>query len=58
MCWEVVFSQREPSTSYKALRILDPTCFWDPEREVKHRWTLLVKVYTPEWNMHVRNESP
>jgi hypothetical protein len=47
VCWEVVFSQRESNTSYEALRILDPACCRDPEREVKHRWTVLVKVYTP-----------
>jgi hypothetical protein len=29
-----------------------------PKREVKHRWNVLVKVYTPGWNMHVGNESP
>ena len=51
--WDVVFSQRESSTSYRALRILDLTCCRDPEREVKHRWTVLVKVYTPRWNKHV-----
>jgi hypothetical protein len=34
--WEVVLSQRESNTSYKALRILDPACCRDPEREVKH----------------------
>jgi hypothetical protein len=35
VCWEVVFSQRESNTSYKALRILDLACRRDPEREVK-----------------------
>jgi hypothetical protein len=35
VCWEVVFSQRESSTSYGALRIPDPACCRDPEREVK-----------------------
>jgi len=33
--WEVVFAQRESSTSYGALRILGLTCFRDLEREVK-----------------------
>ena len=55
--WEVVFSQRESNTSYEALRILDPAYCRDLEREVKHRWIVLVKVYTPGWNMHVGNES-
>jgi hypothetical protein len=36
VCWEVVFSQRESSTSYRALRLPDPACCRDPEREVKH----------------------
>ena len=58
VCWEVVFSQRESSTSYEALRILDPAYCQDPEREVKHRWTMLVKVYTSGWSRHVGNESP
>jgi hypothetical protein len=58
VCWEVVFSHRESRTSYEALRILDPACCGDPEREVKHRWIVLVKVYTPRWNRNVRNESP
>jgi hypothetical protein len=57
VCWEVVFSQRESSTSFRALRIPDPACCRGPEREVKHRWTVLVKVYTPGWNRHVGNES-
>ena len=57
VCWEVVFSQRESSTSFKDLRILDPACCRGLAREVKHRWTVLVKVYTPVWNMHVGNES-
>jgi hypothetical protein len=35
--WEVVFSQRESSTSYGALRILDLACCRDLEREVKNR---------------------
>jgi hypothetical protein len=35
VCWEVVFSQRESNTSYRALRIPDPACCRDPEREVK-----------------------
>jgi hypothetical protein len=34
--WEVVFSQRESSTSYGALRLPDPAYFRDPKREVKH----------------------
>jgi hypothetical protein len=29
-CWEVVFSKRESNTSYRALRIPDPTYFRDP----------------------------
>jgi hypothetical protein len=33
--WEVVFSQRESSTSYEALRITDLACCQDSEREVK-----------------------
>ena len=57
VCWKVVFSQRESSTSYEAMRIPDLASFLGPEREVKHRWTVLVKVYTPGWNMHVGNES-
>jgi hypothetical protein len=57
VCWEVVFSQRDLNTSYRALRILDLACCRDPEREVKHRWTVLVKVYNPRWNRHVGNES-
>jgi hypothetical protein len=56
--WEVVFSQRESNTSYEALIILDPACCQDLEREVKHQWTVPVKVYTLGWNMHVENESP
>jgi hypothetical protein len=55
---EVVFSQRESNTNCEALRIPDPTCCRDPKREVKNQWTVLVKVYTPRWNMHVGNESP
>jgi hypothetical protein len=55
--WEVVFSQRESNTSYGALRIPDLACCQDPEREVKHRWTVLVMVYTIGWNKHVGNES-
>jgi hypothetical protein len=35
VCWEDVFSQRKSSTSYRALRIPNPPCFRDPEREVK-----------------------
>lgn len=58
VCWEVVFSQRESSTNYRTLRIPDPACCWDPEREVKHRWVVLVKVYNPGWNRHVGNDSP
>jgi hypothetical protein len=59
VCWEVVFSQRESNTSYGALRILDPTCCRDPEREVKQPMDCVtVKVYTPRWNRHVGNESP
>jgi hypothetical protein len=58
VCWEVVFSQRECSTSYGALRLHDLACCRHPEREVKHRWTVLVKVYTPRWRRHVENESP
>jgi hypothetical protein len=54
----VVLSQRESNTSYKALRIPDSACCRDPEREVKHRWTMLVKVYTVGWNRHVGNEIP
>jgi hypothetical protein len=57
VCWEVVFSQRESSTSFRALRISDLACCRGLEREVKHRWTVLVKVYTPGWNRHVGNES-
>jgi hypothetical protein len=34
--WEVVFSQRESSTSYGALIILDLACCRGLEREVKH----------------------
>ena len=58
VCWEVVFSQRESNTSYGALIIPNLACCRDLEREVKHRWTILVKVYTPRWNKHVGNESP
>jgi hypothetical protein len=59
VCWEVVFSQRESNTSYRALRIPDPACCRDPEREVKQSMDCVtVKVYTPGWNMHVGNESP
>jgi hypothetical protein len=58
VCWEVVFSHRESSTSYGALRIPDLANCRDPEREVKHRWTVLVKVYTSRWNRHVGNEIP
>jgi hypothetical protein len=58
VCWEVVFSERESNTRYGALIVHDLACFRDPEREVKHRWTVLVKAYTPRWNMHVGNESP
>jgi hypothetical protein len=36
VCWEVVFFQRESSTSYGALRLPDPAYYRDPEREVKH----------------------
>jgi hypothetical protein len=36
VCWEVVFFQRESSTSYGALRLPDLACCRDPEREVKH----------------------
>jgi hypothetical protein len=36
VCWEVVFFQRESSTSYRALRLPDLACCRDPEREVKH----------------------
>ena len=58
VCWKVVFSQRESSTSYGALRIDDPTCFQDPKREVKQPMDCVtVKVYTPGWNKHVGNES-
>jgi hypothetical protein len=58
VCWEVVFSQRESSTSYGALRIPDPLCCRDPEREVKQLIDcMIVKVYTPRWNRHVGNES-
>jgi hypothetical protein len=56
VCWEVVFSQRKSNTSYGALIILDLPCCQDIEREVKYRWTVLVKVYTLEWNTHVGNE--
>ena len=59
VCWEVVFSQRESNTSYGAMRIHDPTCFRDPEREVKQTMDCVtVKVYTPGWNGKVGNESP
>jgi hypothetical protein len=52
------FSPREsPTPATGALRIPDLACCRDPEREVKHRWTVLVKVYTPGWNRHVGNES-
>jgi hypothetical protein len=55
----VVFFQRESNTSYGALRIPDPTCYRDPEREVKQPMDfVIVKVYTPGWNRHVGNESP
>jgi hypothetical protein len=57
VCWEVVFSQRESSTSFRALRILDSACCRGPDREVKHRWTVLLKVYTLRQNRHVGNES-
>ena len=57
VCWEVVFSQRESSTSFRALRIPDLAYCQGPDREVKHRWTVLVKVYTPGKNEHVGNES-
>jgi hypothetical protein len=36
VCWEVVFLQRESNTSYEALRLPDPSCCRDLEREVKH----------------------
>jgi hypothetical protein len=53
------FSPREsPTLAMEALRILDPACCRDLEREVKHRWTVLVKVYTLGWNRHVGNEIP
>jgi hypothetical protein len=58
VCWEVVFSHRESNTSYRALIIPDLACCRDLEREVKHRWTVILKVYTPGWNMHVGNEIP
>jgi hypothetical protein len=55
--WEVVFSQRESITSYRALRIHDLACCRDPKREVKQSMDYVtVKVYTPGWNMHVGNE--
>jgi hypothetical protein len=58
VCWEVVPPRESPSTSYGALRVPDPAYCRDPEREVKHRWTVLVKVYTPGgagmWGMRVR----
>jgi hypothetical protein len=54
--WEVVFSQRESNTSFRSLRILDSACCRGPEREVKHQWNVLVKVYTLGWNRHVGNE--
>jgi hypothetical protein len=57
LCLEVVFSQRDSNTSYRALIIPDLAYCRDLEREVKHRWTILVKVYTPGWNRHVGNES-
>jgi hypothetical protein len=34
--WEVVFIQRESSTSYRALRLPDPACCQELEREVKY----------------------
>jgi hypothetical protein len=58
VCWEAVFSQKESSTNYGALRIPNSAYCRDPEREVKHRWNVLVKVYTPRWNRDVGNESP
>jgi hypothetical protein len=58
VCWEVVFSQRESITSFRAMRIPDLAYCQGPEREVKHRWTVLVKVYTLGQNRHVGNESP
>jgi hypothetical protein len=58
VCWEVVFSQRDSITSYRALRIPDLACYRDPEREVRHRWKMLVKVYSPGgtgmWGMTAR----
>ena len=53
----MVFSKRESNTTYEALRISDLAYCRDLEREVKYRWTILVKVYTLGWNMHVGNES-
>jgi hypothetical protein len=54
----VVFSQREFNTNYDALRIIDLACCRDLEREVKQSMDyVIVKVYTPEWNKHVGNES-
>jgi hypothetical protein len=58
VCWEVVFSQRESNTNFGSLRITDLAYYRGPEREVKHQWTVLLKVYTPRWNKHVGNESP
>jgi hypothetical protein len=36
VCWEMVFVQRESSTSYRALRLPDLAYFQDLERDVKH----------------------
>jgi hypothetical protein len=44
------------SWSHGALRLPDPAYCRDLEREVYHRWTVLVKVYTPRWDRHVGNE--
>jgi hypothetical protein len=55
-CWEVVFFESKSSTSYRALRIPNLACCQGPEREVKHRWTMLVKMNTLGRNMHVGNE--
>jgi hypothetical protein len=50
------FFQRGSITNYEALEFLIRPVARDPEREVKHRWTVLVKVYAPGWNRHVGNE--
>jgi hypothetical protein len=58
VCWEVVFSQRESNTSYGALRIPDPACCRDPEREVKQPMDCACEGVYSWVEQHVGNESP